>query len=154
MKFREDGPRRSASSEDPWGACKKALAGPLGTEIKEMMRAATEANEIADGPIKTPTGRNTARRMLADSLQRVAATLLASVETPRGRAETAKRIVANLKEQGFKASARDDHSWHTIFVDDKSTGALIGTVQVYDSGRAKAHVPSGYLERINRAIDA
>lgn len=67
------------------------------------------------------------------------------------RADRANQIVANLRAAGLGSCARDDHAWHTVFVDDPLTGASCGTVQVFDSGAAKARV-TYYADRVATAI--
>jgi hypothetical protein len=68
------------------------------------------------------------------------------------RSARADQIAITLRFAGYKATARDDHGWHTVFAFDAFTGAEMADVQVFDSGRFI--VRGAYSAQIQVAIGA
>lgn len=56
-----------------------------------------------------------------------------TVWTPRE--QYADKIAKDLKSHGYTTLVRDDFSWHTVFVSDKSGREMLGTVTVYAPGK-------------------
>lgn len=73
------------------------------------------------------------------------------------RADVAKRI-ANVINSGrfgkdLRAHARDDHSWHTVFVENvyEGRGVLVGTITVYDNGRVSPRM--SYSKQVGEWVE-